>query len=258
MRPYGRAVVSRTFPQAHAICDRCGFRYNHHMLRWQYAWIATKLQNIRLLVCESCYDTPQEQLRRIVIPPDPIPIRNPRPEIYPNADNPISTVGYDPITGYGDNFGTTSNIVAAFDGNTNKKFRFSAIKFVSINGLANYVGKNWNAYPGNISAASGVLTQQVVTYNVTQFVAYAPTDAPFIGGGASVAYKFQGSLDGVSYTDLASGNTAGSVAEVINTTLTVTGYYQYHRIIFTGDGTNSFGIAQLLMYGTPVSEEGGL
>lgn len=76
-----RASVSRTRPRAHAICDRCGFRYNHNELQWQFQWAGTKLQNLRLLVCETCLDKPQEGLRTIVLPPDPVPISNPRPEI---------------------------------------------------------------------------------------------------------------------------------------------------------------------------------
>ena len=79
----GRAIVDPTNPAAHGICDRCGFRFNHNRLRWQFDWRGTKLQNLRILVCDSgCYDVPQEQLRSIVLPPDPVPIMNPRPEQY--------------------------------------------------------------------------------------------------------------------------------------------------------------------------------
>ena len=74
----GRARTSAKSPQAHAICDRCGFRYNHVDLRWQFDWRGTSLQNIRLLVCNSCTDEAQQQLRAIVIPADPVPIVNPR------------------------------------------------------------------------------------------------------------------------------------------------------------------------------------
>lgn len=74
----GRARTSSTNPQAHAICDRCGFRYNHVNLRWQYDWRGASMQNIKLLVCNSCMDTPQSQLRAIVVPADPVPITNPR------------------------------------------------------------------------------------------------------------------------------------------------------------------------------------
>ena len=78
----GRARTSSTRPQAHAICDRCAFRYNHVDLRWQYEWRGTSLQNIRLLVCSRCLDRPQQQLRAIIIPADPVPVRNPRTEPF--------------------------------------------------------------------------------------------------------------------------------------------------------------------------------
>lgn len=78
-RPHGRARVDASDPRAFAYCDRCNFLYNHHTLRWQYEWQGTKLQNRRLLVCETCYDEPQEGLRVFTLPPDPVPIVNPRP-----------------------------------------------------------------------------------------------------------------------------------------------------------------------------------
>jgi hypothetical protein len=82
----GRARTSAKNPQAHAICDRCGFRYNHVDLRWQFDWRGTSLQNIRLLVCDQCTDEAQQQLRAIVIPADPIPIVNPRIQDFVTAE----------------------------------------------------------------------------------------------------------------------------------------------------------------------------
>lgn len=99
----GRARTSARSPQAHAICDRCGFRYNHATLKWQFDWSGASLVNRRLLVCNSCYDEPQQQLRAIVIPADPVPIQNPRIEYFVNAEtNNRATSGQnsiDPITG---------------------------------------------------------------------------------------------------------------------------------------------------------------
>jgi len=74
----GRARTSSSNPQAHAICDRCGFRYNWIDLSWQFDWRGSALQNLRILVCRDCLDRPQEQLRAIVIPADPTPIINAR------------------------------------------------------------------------------------------------------------------------------------------------------------------------------------
>lgn len=76
----GKARTSARSPQAHAICDRCGGRYNHVDLNWQMDWAGASLINKRILVCRHCTDTPQNQLRAIVLAADPVPIMNPRPE----------------------------------------------------------------------------------------------------------------------------------------------------------------------------------
>ena len=78
----GRARTSTTNPEAHAICDRCSFRYNFNDLSWQFEWRGSILQNVRILVCMRCLDVPQEQLRAITLPADPVPIINARVEIY--------------------------------------------------------------------------------------------------------------------------------------------------------------------------------
>jgi hypothetical protein len=82
MRPHGRAKVSARNSRAFAICDRCGFLYNHVNLQWQYDWAGASLINKRILVCDSCLDVPQQQLRAIVVPADPVPILNPRVQDY--------------------------------------------------------------------------------------------------------------------------------------------------------------------------------
>ena len=78
----GRARTSARNPQAFAICDRCAIWYNHVNLRFQYDWAGASLVNKRILVCDTCYDEPQQQLRAIIIPADPTPIINPRVEPY--------------------------------------------------------------------------------------------------------------------------------------------------------------------------------
>jgi hypothetical protein len=86
MRPHGRASVSTRNPQAFGICDRCGFLYNHNRLQWQFDWAGAGLINKRILVCNTCLDTPQEQLRAIILPADPTPILNPRVQNYREAE----------------------------------------------------------------------------------------------------------------------------------------------------------------------------
>lgn len=78
----GRARTDARNPRAFAICDRCALWYNHYELSWQYDWAGASLVNKRILVCDTCYDTPQQQLRAIVVPADPVPIINPRVEPY--------------------------------------------------------------------------------------------------------------------------------------------------------------------------------
>ena len=85
MRATGRASVSTTNPRAFGICDRCGFLYNHHELQWQFDYRGAALINIRLLVCDTCLDIPQNQLRNIIVPADPTPIMNARTQDYPTA-----------------------------------------------------------------------------------------------------------------------------------------------------------------------------
>ena len=79
---FGRARISSRNPQALAICDRCGFGYNHVDLRWQFDWRGSTMQNTRMLVCSHCEDQAQQQLRAIVLPADPTPIQNARPPSY--------------------------------------------------------------------------------------------------------------------------------------------------------------------------------
>jgi hypothetical protein len=72
-------------------------------LKWQYDWAGASLINKRMLVCNTCYDVPQEQLRAIVVPADPMPIINPRVQDFVTAEqNTRVTSGQntiDPVTG---------------------------------------------------------------------------------------------------------------------------------------------------------------
>ena len=104
-RGTGHARVATSHPEAFAVCDRCGFWYNHSALRWQFEYRGNKLSNIRLLVCNACMDLPQNQLRPVIIGPDPLPVKDARPENfgYINAGSPPVTVAQ--ILAEDDNFG---------------------------------------------------------------------------------------------------------------------------------------------------------
>jgi hypothetical protein len=65
-----------------ATCDRCGGNFNIRALTFQLEWAGPSMINKRLLVCSRCLDTPCPFLRSLVLPPDPTPIMNARPEPY--------------------------------------------------------------------------------------------------------------------------------------------------------------------------------
>lgn len=94
----GRTRVDSRSPSASGQCDRCGFLYNHSHLRWQMDYSGAGIYNKRILVCEKCYDIPQQQLKVIVIPPDPLPVLNARPPDYVYSEaNYRATSGQDYI-----------------------------------------------------------------------------------------------------------------------------------------------------------------
>jgi len=104
----GRASTNAANPAAFGVCDRCSMWYNLKNLRWQFDWRGASLMNIRLLVCNDCYDEPQQQLRAIVVPADPVPVINPRIEPfaadetntrYTSGQNTIDPVTRIPVPG---------------------------------------------------------------------------------------------------------------------------------------------------------------
>lgn len=77
------APVNIRSPEPAGICQRCGFLYHLSDLSWQYQWAGPSLVNFRLLVCyRTCLDVPNEQLRTIIIGPDPVPPKFPSPTFY--------------------------------------------------------------------------------------------------------------------------------------------------------------------------------
>jgi len=79
---YGRATINPNDPEALGICDGCGFLFNLRALRWQFEWCGTTMMNMQLRKCSQCLDVPQEQLRTIILPPDPPSVRDPRLEPF--------------------------------------------------------------------------------------------------------------------------------------------------------------------------------
>lgn len=79
MRPHGKyAQVDASNPSAFGQCERCSFWYNLRALSWQLEWAGQRIYSKQILVCDRCYDKPDEQLRTIILPPDPPPLPNSR------------------------------------------------------------------------------------------------------------------------------------------------------------------------------------
>ena len=94
----GRAITNPDNPRAFAVCDNCGFWYNHHKLHWQREWQGAMIVNKGFLVCQECLDKPNPQLKARLLPADPVPIANPRPEryLYPS---PVRHLGVEATPG---------------------------------------------------------------------------------------------------------------------------------------------------------------
>ncbi len=259
MRPHGDAQVSARSPRALGVCDRCGFLKNHDELRWQFDWQqGPRLFNLRILVCRSCEDQPQENGRTIVLPPDPVPIANPRPEDYVGADNPLSFLGYNvadnflpqPPQSLGGNIGNmtlNAGVDAAFNGVTNKRAEYCAALSVSNSSFQNTVGKNWSPDPSGTSLTlpSSVPAQ---THVLSSFTLYAPNDRKFLNSATGITgFHLEGSSNATTWTTIYSSSTAGTVGETITANTTSVTSFQYHRIAIQGDGISAVAIAQAIL-----------
>lgn len=91
----GRARTSVTDPRAFAVSDRDGSWRNHCDMAWQYQWQGNELVNLRILVGLDELDVPNEQLRNPQLPPDPVPVDNPRLEPFQYDANPSTVTQWD-------------------------------------------------------------------------------------------------------------------------------------------------------------------
>jgi len=259
MRPHGNAQISARAPRALGVCQRCGALYNLDVLQWQHDWQqGPRLKNLRIKVCPSCYDVPQENCRTIVLPPDPVPVAYPLPEDYVGADNPLSTLGYNvadnflplPPQSLGGNIGNmtlNAGVDAAFNGVTNKRAEYCAALSVSNSSFQNTVGKNWDPDPSgtSITLPSSVPAQ---THVVSSFTLYAPNDRKFLNSATGITgFHLDGSANNSTWTTIYSSSTVGTVGEIITANTTSVTSFQYHRIAIQGDGISAVAIAQAIL-----------
>ena len=80
-RPKGKHVsIDQTNPEALGICDYTGFVFKRKDLVRQMEWRGNALIWTGFLVGRPYVDTPNEQLRPPILPPDPVPVKLPRPQ----------------------------------------------------------------------------------------------------------------------------------------------------------------------------------
>ena len=92
-----RAPIDIDKPEPHGRCDRCGFDYYLRDMSIQMQYLGNALKPLNILVCnERCLDKPSEFLRPVIIGPDPVSPRYPRPFSYAQQNEggqpPILTI----------------------------------------------------------------------------------------------------------------------------------------------------------------------
>lgn len=78
----GRAVTDPNHPRAFGVSDRSGMWYNHDQLQEQFYFSGPQLVRTGYLMPARELDIPNEQLRTIVLAPDPLPVLNARVENF--------------------------------------------------------------------------------------------------------------------------------------------------------------------------------
>lgn len=82
MRYHGKHVeIDPDNPEALGICDYTGFVHLRRDLVKQMEWRGNSLEWTGLYVGRDYADVPNEQLRPPILPPDPVPVIDPRPPL---------------------------------------------------------------------------------------------------------------------------------------------------------------------------------
>lgn len=178
----GRARLNPRKPSAFGVCDRCGTWYLLNDLSRQFQWTGPALQDIGLLVCPQCNDVPQEQFRTVILPPDPVPRINPRPDIYTTL--PALEGGNVPVAPF--NLGFSVYVLGAPAIGRIPATKSEALAAIAV---ASGVATPGTEVDRSITIAASQVSQQVMPANVARaWVAlYNPFVSPIaIATGAAV------------------------------------------------------------------------
>ncbi len=157
----GRARLNRKHPRATGVCDGCGFWWQLDDLGRQFQWAGPGLQDLGLLVCPNCMDKPQEQLRTVILPPDPVPRINPRPDI--NTTLPAIEGGNVPAAAF--NLGFSVYVLGAPSIGSIPQTKAAALAAIA---AASGVATPGTEVDRSITIAAMAVSQQVMTANVTR------------------------------------------------------------------------------------------
>lgn len=99
-RPHPRRATTNPHDGAWTACDRCGFIASMNRMQFQYDFVGGATpQNLGILCCPTCLDDLNYQNMLLILPPDPAPVFNARPENYAvDETNWLTTQDEDIIT----------------------------------------------------------------------------------------------------------------------------------------------------------------
>ncbi len=86
-RFHSRASIDPYAPRGHGTCDKCSQINNLSALYWQMEYRGNALMRTGFRVCDKCLDIPYQGRRPIIIPADPVPLLDPRPENFLLEEN---------------------------------------------------------------------------------------------------------------------------------------------------------------------------
>lgn len=115
-RPHGRHVfVDENSPSALGICDKSGFVFRRIDMVKQMEWRGNALVWTGFIVGKPFVDTPNAQLRPPMLPPDPVPVQNPRLQqpttvTWSNQSTPWSLL---PVVNWASWYGSEDGVPAA-------------------------------------------------------------------------------------------------------------------------------------------------
>ena len=198
------ARVSRRSPSAWAICDFCYDQVNRVDLSPDRQYMGTEVRPTGFLVCRRCLDRPQPQQKAILLPPDPLPVDNPRVDIAPNGNQGFTLYGLTLVQaqqGAGAGFGYFIFGVSAFgvgSGGASPYSTYPTDKVGALASLAAVSGIPTPASPNDwgTTIASVNIAQQLVPANASRswLAIYSPGGLVFAISFGTAAFGNLSSL----------------------------------------------------------------